>query len=157
METNVLDERLAFVRDFESGHWSMTELCERYGVTRPTGYKWLARHRTGGEAGLPLQHLASLIPVPAAWHPSPTQVPRIRPSPVDDGGVARPVPQRVASSRRGRATAPPGEGERAVLKPPVRKNRRDGFEVIGQAVAKSASQATGERSCQHGGFSARPQ
>jgi transposase InsO family protein len=51
METNVLDERLRFVRDFESGHWSMTELCERYGVTRPTGYKWMARHDAGG-AGL---------------------------------------------------------------------------------------------------------
>ena len=52
METNVLDERLRFVRDFESGHWSMTELCERYGVTRPTGYKWLARYRAGGRANL---------------------------------------------------------------------------------------------------------
>ena len=39
METNVSDERERFVRDFESGHWSMTELCERYGVSRPTGYK----------------------------------------------------------------------------------------------------------------------
>ena len=52
METNVLDERQKFVRDFESGHWSMTELCERYGVTRPTGYKWVARHRAGGRAAL---------------------------------------------------------------------------------------------------------
>ena len=47
METNVSDERGRFVRDFESGHWSMTELCERYGVSRPTGYKWMAR-RVGG-------------------------------------------------------------------------------------------------------------
>jgi transposase-like protein len=52
METNVLDERLKFVADYESGQWSMTELCERYGVTRPTGYKWLARHRADGRAGL---------------------------------------------------------------------------------------------------------
>ena len=52
METNVLDERLRFVTDYESGQWSMTELCERYGVTRPTGYKWLARHRAGGRASL---------------------------------------------------------------------------------------------------------
>ena len=52
METNVLDERVRFVRDFASGHWSMTELCERFGVTRPTGYKWVARHRTGGDRGL---------------------------------------------------------------------------------------------------------
>jgi transposase-like protein len=52
METNVVDERRQFVRDFASGHWSMTELCERYGVTRPTGYKWVARHRAGGDGGL---------------------------------------------------------------------------------------------------------
>ena len=52
METNVADERMKFVRDFESGHWSMTELCERYGVTRPTGYKWVARHRASGARGL---------------------------------------------------------------------------------------------------------
>jgi transposase InsO family protein len=52
METNVLEQRRQFVRDFESGHWSMSELCERYGVTRPTGYTWVARHRAGGEAGL---------------------------------------------------------------------------------------------------------
>jgi putative transposase len=52
METSVLDERLRFIRDVESGHWSMTELCERYGVTRPTGYKWLARYRARGRTGL---------------------------------------------------------------------------------------------------------
>ena len=52
METNVVKERLAFVLDLESGHWSMTELCERYGVSRPTGYKWLARHQGGGGSGL---------------------------------------------------------------------------------------------------------
>ena len=52
METNVADERLQFVRDFQSGHWSMTELCERYGVARPTGYKWVARHHAGGDRGL---------------------------------------------------------------------------------------------------------
>ena len=37
METHVVKERLAFVHDLTSGHWSMTELCERYGVSRPTG------------------------------------------------------------------------------------------------------------------------
>ena len=47
METNLTDERARFVRDFTSGHWSMTELCERYGVSRPTGYKWMARRKGG--------------------------------------------------------------------------------------------------------------
>jgi len=51
METNVVRERLAFVHDLESGHWSMTELRERYGVSRPTGYKWVARHQAGGRVG----------------------------------------------------------------------------------------------------------
>ena len=49
METSVTDERMRFVRDRESGQWSMTELCERYGVSRPTGYKWMARRE--GRAG----------------------------------------------------------------------------------------------------------
>ena len=52
METNVVKERLAFVHDLESGHWSMTELCERYGVSRPTGYKWLERHQADRGVGL---------------------------------------------------------------------------------------------------------
>ena len=33
-------EREKFVRDFETGCWSMTELCLRYGVSRKTGYKY---------------------------------------------------------------------------------------------------------------------
>ena len=52
METKVADERLRFVRDFEREHWSMTELCERFGVTRPTGYKWVARYQAAGDRGL---------------------------------------------------------------------------------------------------------
>jgi hypothetical protein len=43
METHVSKERLTFVQGLASGHWSMTELCERYGITRPTSYKWAAR------------------------------------------------------------------------------------------------------------------
>jgi putative transposase len=52
METNAKDERRGFVRDYESGQWSMTELCQRYRVSRPTGYKWLGRYGEEGEAGL---------------------------------------------------------------------------------------------------------
>ena len=33
--------------EFLSGQWSMTELCERYRVSRPTGYKWLHRDNEG--------------------------------------------------------------------------------------------------------------
>ena len=52
METNKEEQRQAFVRDYESGQWSMTELCERYRITRPTGYLWIERYKEEGEAGL---------------------------------------------------------------------------------------------------------
>ena len=52
METTSLNERRAFVRACLSEMWSMAELCERYGISRPTGYKWLARWRADGDHGL---------------------------------------------------------------------------------------------------------
>lgn len=52
METNILEERRRFVLDAASGHWSMSALCERYRVSRPTGYKWRARYRLEGDEGL---------------------------------------------------------------------------------------------------------
>jgi transposase len=52
METSVVRERSRFVEDFESGQWSMTELCERFGISRPTGHKWVGRHQAEGQAGL---------------------------------------------------------------------------------------------------------
>jgi transposase InsO family protein len=52
MQTNKEEQRRAFAIDFESGQWSMTELCQRYGISRPTGYVWLGRYTEQGEAGL---------------------------------------------------------------------------------------------------------
>lgn len=52
MQTNAKDQRRGFVRDHESGQWSMTELCQRYRVSRPTGYKWIDRFEEEGEKGL---------------------------------------------------------------------------------------------------------
>jgi putative transposase len=52
METTSLDQRRAFVRAYGTGMWSMSELCERFEISRPTGYKWWARWRADGEAGL---------------------------------------------------------------------------------------------------------
>lgn len=52
METSLREQRRQFVTAYASGVWSMTELCERYGITRPTGYKWLARWEARGDAGL---------------------------------------------------------------------------------------------------------
>jgi transposase InsO family protein len=47
-----MDERLRFVRDAQRNHFTMSELCARYGVSRRIGYKWLARYDTEGRAGL---------------------------------------------------------------------------------------------------------
>jgi putative transposase len=55
METNATEQRAAFVTDWKSRRWTMSELCERYGITRPTGYKWARRFREEGEEGL-LEH-----------------------------------------------------------------------------------------------------
>src|SRR2546422_10436213 len=39
-ETAPMKERMRFVTDWERDLYSMVELCERYGVSRKTGYKW---------------------------------------------------------------------------------------------------------------------
>ena len=51
-ETCAVKERAQFVRDLASGQWTMTELCEHHGVSRPTGYKWARRHEELGADGL---------------------------------------------------------------------------------------------------------
>lgn len=61
-ETGIMDERLRFVGDCLSGEETMMELCEAYGISRKTGYKWLGRYRAFGPEGLhdlpraPLNH-----------------------------------------------------------------------------------------------------
>jgi putative transposase len=52
LETNPVLERHHFVQDLDSGHWTMTELCVRYGISRVTGYKWLDRYRQIGVGAL---------------------------------------------------------------------------------------------------------
>ena len=51
-ESCAMDERVRFIADHTSGLWSMTELCERYEISRKTGYKWLDRYEAEGAAGL---------------------------------------------------------------------------------------------------------
>ena len=47
-----MDEKVRFVVEHEQGYHSMAELCQRYGISRETGYFWLRRHRQGGFEGL---------------------------------------------------------------------------------------------------------
>jgi transposase InsO family protein len=52
METDARDQRQRFVHAYATEAWSMTELCERFGITRPTGYKWFARWQAAGDGAL---------------------------------------------------------------------------------------------------------
>ena len=47
-----MNERRRFISDYESGHWTMVELCTRYGISRKSGYARLQRYREEGDAGL---------------------------------------------------------------------------------------------------------
>ena len=51
-ETTPMRERGRFIVNYESGLYTMSELCERFGVSRKTGYKWVARYGGEGLAGL---------------------------------------------------------------------------------------------------------
>jgi transposase len=48
MDTDTKKQRQHFYRDYASGQWSMSELCGRYPISRPTGYKWIDRLETEG-------------------------------------------------------------------------------------------------------------
>jgi len=47
-----MDARMRFVAAVRAGEDSMTALCEEHGISRKTGYKWLARYVTEGAGGL---------------------------------------------------------------------------------------------------------
>jgi transposase InsO family protein len=51
-EVTVVSARLEFVRLAGQPGANVKELCRRYGVSRPTGYKWLTRYEQEGEHGL---------------------------------------------------------------------------------------------------------
>ena len=44
-------ERLKFVQDALSDRFTMADVCPRYGVSRPIGYKWIARCAEEGRRG----------------------------------------------------------------------------------------------------------
>lgn len=51
-ETRALEEREKFIRDWAKQEDDFAELCRRYGISRPTGYKWVDRYECEGEVGL---------------------------------------------------------------------------------------------------------
>jgi putative transposase len=51
-ETSPMEQRLEFVRECATELFTMTELATQYGISRKTGYKWLAQYETQGALGL---------------------------------------------------------------------------------------------------------
>jgi len=43
-ETNAMRERIRFIHEWEKGDLTMAGVCRKYGVSRPTGYKWIQRY-----------------------------------------------------------------------------------------------------------------
>jgi transposase InsO family protein len=51
-ETSPMQQRLEFVREYETDLFTMTELAAQYGISRKTGYKWVERYTADGVDGL---------------------------------------------------------------------------------------------------------
>src|SRR2546425_1270940 len=47
-----MDQRTQFIADYLRDSLAITELCEHYGLSRKTGYKWIERYLRHGPAGL---------------------------------------------------------------------------------------------------------
>lgn len=54
-ETGSMEERIAMLREFDTGVFSASELARRYGISRETFYVW-KRRREGGDPGWFLDH-----------------------------------------------------------------------------------------------------
>ena len=52
LEVKPMDQKVLFLADWLRQVSSFTELCERYGVSRKTGYKWIKRYEHSGVDGL---------------------------------------------------------------------------------------------------------
>ena len=46
-ETCRMEERIRMLSDYDTGNWSVSDLCRRYEVCRDTFYEWRARRASG--------------------------------------------------------------------------------------------------------------
>src|SRR2546428_2130688 len=51
-DASPMDQRMQFIADYLRDSLAITELCEHYGISRKTGYKWIERYLRQGPAGL---------------------------------------------------------------------------------------------------------
>ena len=52
-ETCPMDQRIQFIADYLAGTYTKKDLCMLYGISRPTGDKWIARYHNHGPEGTP--------------------------------------------------------------------------------------------------------
>lgn len=51
-ELKPMDEKVMFIADYLRQVNSFTGLCEQFGISRKTGYKWVERYKQSGMNGL---------------------------------------------------------------------------------------------------------
>ena len=51
-QTSSMDQRTQFIADYLRELLSVTGLCDLYGISRKTAYKWIERYLRQGPAGL---------------------------------------------------------------------------------------------------------
>ncbi len=51
-ETSAMDQRMQLIADWLSGDYGKSELCQIYGISRPTADKWIGRYDEHGSEGL---------------------------------------------------------------------------------------------------------
>jgi transposase InsO family protein len=51
-ESCIVDQRLQFLSSYQKEEMSVSELCREFGVSRPTGYRWINRYKESGPEGL---------------------------------------------------------------------------------------------------------
>jgi len=52
LETSLMDQRTQFIADYQRALQTVTELADRFGISRKTAYKWIDRYEHGGPSGL---------------------------------------------------------------------------------------------------------
>src|SRR6478609_8058375 len=50
--TSETDQKLQFISEWSRKEIAFSQLCLKYGVSRPTGYKWVERYQSFGASGL---------------------------------------------------------------------------------------------------------